>query len=148
MKCGVADALAPFPLHQLVNTMAATINNNSVSVNVQEVLPALLGMCDLEELAEYDSTTPTTLDYLANYRDGVESMAYQIGLTGAQTAVGGLGATVAAEATRAALLFPAGAPSDVSNAEPFSGAASQKLISFPTNVLSHDLSRPIGWRSI
>ena len=55
---GVADALEPLPLHQLVNTMTATVNNNSVSMNVQEVLPAILRMCDLDELAEYDSTTP------------------------------------------------------------------------------------------
>ena len=80
---GVTDSLAPFPLHQLVNTMTATINNNSVSMNVQEVLPALLRMCDIDELAEYDSTTPTTLDYLASYRDGVEPLKYQIGFTDA-----------------------------------------------------------------
>ena len=72
---GVTDALAPFPLRQLVNTMTATINNNSVSMNVQEVLPALLRMCDADELAEYDSTTPTMLDYLANYRDGVDPLS-------------------------------------------------------------------------
>ncbi|MFM7985240.1 MAG: phage major capsid domain-containing protein, partial [Candidatus Fonsibacter sp.] len=32
---GVTDALAPFPLHSLVNVMSATINNNTVSFNVQ-----------------------------------------------------------------------------------------------------------------
>ncbi|MFM7980061.1 MAG: phage major capsid domain-containing protein, partial [Candidatus Fonsibacter sp.] len=31
---GVTDALAPFPLHSLVNVMSATINNNTVSFNV------------------------------------------------------------------------------------------------------------------
>ena len=36
---GVTDALAPFPLHHLANTMTATINNNTVSMNVQETLP-------------------------------------------------------------------------------------------------------------
>ena len=29
MNYGVADALAPFPLHNLVNVMSATINNNT-----------------------------------------------------------------------------------------------------------------------
>ena len=58
---GVADALAPFPLHQLASTMTAAINNNSVTMKVQEVLPALLSMHGLEELAECDSTTPTML---------------------------------------------------------------------------------------
>ena len=64
---GVTDALAPFPLHQLVNTMTCTINNNSISMNVQDVLPALLRLCETDALAEYESTTPTTLGSLANY---------------------------------------------------------------------------------
>ena len=46
-------------------------------MNVQDVLPALLRMCDAEELELYDCTTPTTLDYLANYRDAVDTMQYQ-----------------------------------------------------------------------
>ena len=74
----MTDALGPFPLHQLASTMTATINNNSVSMNVQDVLPALLRMCDAAELELYDCTTPTTLDYLANYRDSVDTMQYQI----------------------------------------------------------------------
>jgi hypothetical protein len=48
---GVTDALAPFPLHHLVNTMTATINNNTVSMNVQETLPILLRLLDPQELA-------------------------------------------------------------------------------------------------
>ena len=36
---GVTDALAPFPLHHLVNTMTDTINSNTVSMNAQERLP-------------------------------------------------------------------------------------------------------------
>ena len=39
---GVTDALAPFPLHSLVATMTATINNNTVATNMSDVLPALL----------------------------------------------------------------------------------------------------------
>ena len=69
---GVTDALAPFPLHSLVNVMSATINNNTVSFNVQETLPLLLRMVDPEEFAKYDSMTPTTLDYLADYKDAVQ----------------------------------------------------------------------------
>ncbi|MFM7980658.1 MAG: phage major capsid domain-containing protein, partial [Candidatus Fonsibacter sp.] len=34
MNYGVTDALAPFPLHRLVNVMSATINNNTVYFNV------------------------------------------------------------------------------------------------------------------
>ena len=43
---GVADALAPFPLHSLVNVLTVTINNNTVSLNAQEALPILLRMVD------------------------------------------------------------------------------------------------------
>jgi len=32
---GVTDALAPFPLHSLVSTMAATINNNTITQSMQ-----------------------------------------------------------------------------------------------------------------
>ena len=61
---GVTDALAPFPLHSLVATMTATINNNTVSMNTQDVLPVMLRMMDPEELSRYDDLTPTCLDYL------------------------------------------------------------------------------------
>ncbi len=37
---GVTDALAPLPLHSLVTTMTATINNNTVSQNMQDTLPS------------------------------------------------------------------------------------------------------------
>ena len=47
-------------------------------MNVQDVLLALLRMRDAEELEVYDCTTPTILDYLANYRDSVDTMQYQI----------------------------------------------------------------------
>ena len=69
LNYGVTDALAPFPLHSLVSTMTATINNNTVSMNVQDTLPVLLRLLDDEEINTYDDMTPTTLDYLANYAD-------------------------------------------------------------------------------
>jgi hypothetical protein len=52
--------------------MTATINNNTISMNVQDTLPVLLRLLDPEELAKYDSMTPTTLDFLASYRDAVK----------------------------------------------------------------------------
>ena len=75
---GVTDALSAFPLHSLVSTMTATINNNTVSMNVQETLPLLLRMLDDEEICTYDDMTPTTLDYLANYADAVDAMPFTI----------------------------------------------------------------------
>ena len=63
---GVTDALSAFPLHSLVSTMTTTINNNTVSMKVQDTLPVLLRLLDDEEMATYDDMTPTTLDYMAN----------------------------------------------------------------------------------
>ena len=74
----VTDALSAFPLHSLVNVMSATINNNTVTTNVQETLPLLLRMVDPEEFAKYSSMSPTALDFLAYYEDAVEEMSYQI----------------------------------------------------------------------
>ena len=115
-------------------------------MNVQEVLPALLRMCDIDELAEHDSTTPTTLDYLASYRDGAEPLKYQIGRSNAVTAANAAGLTasgIAVGCARAVLLLPGDAPADVADVNPFAGTATQKFRSFATNVLSHDLNRPV-----
>jgi hypothetical protein len=75
---GVTDALAPFPVHNLVASMTCTINNNTVATNMQDVLPIILRLCDPEELANYNDMTPTTLDYLSKYEDGVDRMPFQI----------------------------------------------------------------------
>ena len=60
---GVTDALSAFPLHSLVTNMTCTVNNNTVSMNVQDTLPILLRLIEQEELSEYESGTPTCLDY-------------------------------------------------------------------------------------
>ena len=80
---GVTDALSAFPLHSLVATMTATINNNTVAMNVADVLPAILRLMDPEELAYYNDLTPTTLDYVSDYADGVDRMPYQLAISSA-----------------------------------------------------------------
>ena len=75
---GVTDALAPFPLHSLMTTMTATINNNTISQNVADTLPIILRVVDPEEFSTYDCMTPTVLDYLADYKDGADKMEYTI----------------------------------------------------------------------
>jgi hypothetical protein len=75
---GVTDALSAFPLHSLVSNMTTTINNNTVSMNVQDTLPLLLRLLDSEELARYECMTPTTLDHLSSYRDGVDQLDFYI----------------------------------------------------------------------
>jgi hypothetical protein len=64
---GYSDALAPFPLHQLCSVMTATINNNSVSINMRDVLSSILRFNDRRELARYNGYTPTAFDTIADY---------------------------------------------------------------------------------
>ena len=71
---GVTDALGPFPLNSIINNMQVSINNNTVSMQVAEILPILLRMYDPETLAKYDNLTPTTLDQLADCADAVQKL--------------------------------------------------------------------------
>jgi len=64
---GVTDALAPFPLHSLTQTMQNTINSNTLSLNVSDILPVLLRFYDAKDLEKYSSYTPTLLDNFGTY---------------------------------------------------------------------------------
>ena len=133
---GVDSALAPFPLHSLCNTMSCTINNNTVTQNMQDTLPLILRMLDNEELAEWAACTPTTLDYLAQYKDGVDKMQFELGATGT------------APNLRPCVYVPqasgASAETEPTSAALFSGTRSQKYISYPNNVLAFDMNRQSG----
>lgn len=59
---GLTDALQAFPLNSLFTTIQATINNVSVSTNLQDVLPMLMRMSSRRELARYNSLTPSLPD--------------------------------------------------------------------------------------
>lgn len=62
MKYGFSDAFQAFPLNSSITSINATINNTSVSVNTQDVLPLLLKMIPQRELAKYQGTCPTFVD--------------------------------------------------------------------------------------
>jgi len=126
---GVTDALAPFPLHSLVNVMTVTINNTTVSQNMQETLPILLRLVDPEEFAKYDCMTPTALDYLANYEDAVQPMEFQIDATES----GG----------KPFIYVPATTETDPTSGN-FLGARPTSYTSYPNNVLAYDMNRPAG----
>ena len=66
---GLKDALQAFPLNKLFTTVTASVNNTAVSINLQDVLPALLHMVDREVLSEFHGTTPC---YLDNYEAFLE----------------------------------------------------------------------------
>ena len=70
---GRNDALSAFPLHQLTSTITATINNNTVSINMRDVLPAILRFNDKRELARYNGMTPTAFDTYKYYADALDA---------------------------------------------------------------------------
>jgi hypothetical protein len=61
-------APAAFPLHQAVSQMSATINDATVTVNTQDVLPQVLRLADVRD-ARRQRTCPTMLDRYAKYPD-------------------------------------------------------------------------------
>ena len=129
---GVTDALAPFPLHSLITTMTATINNNTITQNMQEVLPILLRLVDPEEFAKYDSMTPTALDFLGDYRDGVHRNEFQL-----DSGVDGNG-------IKKPVLYERGVGNTPPAGANFTGTRPVSYQSFANNALSYDMNRPAG----
>jgi len=123
---GVTDALAAFPLHSLVSTMTSTINNNTVSINMADVLAAKLRLVDPDDLAHYNDMTPTTLDVLADYRDGVHLLPYYL---------------AQGDANVIQMMLP-----NAVYAAPGAGAGTspQTFYSYPDNVLGYDQNRLAG----
>jgi hypothetical protein len=69
---GLTDSLQAFPLNSLFTTATAQINNTTVTMNTQDVLPSLLRMNDSRELYRYNSMTPSLPDQAYGaYADGV-----------------------------------------------------------------------------
>ena len=69
---GVTDSLQAFPMASLMTTATASINNTTVSVNLQDILPSILRLNNSRELYRYNSTTPSLPDQAyARYIDGV-----------------------------------------------------------------------------
>ena len=81
---GVTDALAPFPLNQLILNIQCSINNNNITLQQSDLFDVLLRMQDPEDLARFDGKTPTGLDYLYDYADGVMMIPYYIEASASQ----------------------------------------------------------------
>jgi hypothetical protein len=113
--------------------MTATINNNTVSMNTQDVLPVMLRLMDPEELAKYDDLTPTCLDYLGNYRDGIAEMPFFLD---------GFPST---GFTRVIpyIVDPNSNQNKIDASGDF-GRAPVSYVSYPNNVLAYDMNRPAG----
>jgi hypothetical protein len=71
---GLSNAFGPYPFNQLISSASASINNSSISSNVQDVISPLLRMNDSRELYRYNSITPSMPDFaFLNYADGIEA---------------------------------------------------------------------------
>ena len=68
---GLRDALAPFPLNQLITNTTATINNQSSSVSTKDVLASIIRFHDKRDLHAYNGMTPCQPDFFQNYQDGI-----------------------------------------------------------------------------
>ena len=79
---GLTDALAPFPLHSLVNVMQCTINNNTISQNTADILPQLTRMIDRKSTHKYNGYTPCGGDPYSSYVDGVGKVNNSLGAYG------------------------------------------------------------------
>lgn len=80
----VCSALAPYPLHQLMNTMSATINSANVTMNTREMIDILTILNDTPENQPLNSAYPTMRDNYQNYEDALYAInnplsAYQNG---------------------------------------------------------------------
>ena len=126
---GVTDALGPMPLNSIINTMQVSINNNTVSMQVAEILPILLRMYDPETLAKYDNLTPTTLDQLSDYADAVMKLQF----------TPGFGAAAKDPLLTMIPSSAAGSQQDYANGRTF-----QQYLSFVNNTLGYDQFRTAG----
>lgn len=67
-------AFAPFPFQQMVQNVVVTINQQPISINLQECLPSLMRMFEKEILAESCSETPCMLDHFQSYSSGFSAV--------------------------------------------------------------------------
>lgn len=73
MVPGANFSLCAFPLQSLCNTMTATINDTTVTINSGDVLPQVLRMTDYK-YNRMIRTCPTMLDKYQNYGDSLGSL--------------------------------------------------------------------------
>lgn len=74
------DSPRAFPLSSSLNTLTVNINNTAVSLNMSDILPALLRYNTTAQLKEHDySMTPSCLDQFQEYIDGVGSIRNSLG---------------------------------------------------------------------
>lgn len=71
LQPGYNFSLGCFPLQSTFSTMSMTINSNTITINIADVLPALMTMLDNRELSRYQGATANKRDSYFNYADAV-----------------------------------------------------------------------------
>jgi len=77
-------SLAPFPLHSLVQTMTATINDATVTMNTGDVLYEVLRLTDYNK-NRIQRTCPNMLDTYGSYNDAYQTIRNPLADFGAST---------------------------------------------------------------
>lgn len=72
VRFGQDCALASFPLHSLTQTLTATINDTTTTMNTNDVLREVMRLTDLKKNRE-QRTCPTYLDTYQNYNSGYQT---------------------------------------------------------------------------
>jgi hypothetical protein len=141
---GVTDALAPFPLHSLVTNMTTTINNNTVSMNVQDTLPALLrlhrcrGACQIRvHDPDWAWITSRTIGTGSIFQD------YMIDSVGAMGRCKACGLHCHARSLLALSKRPTLSHQQTITTA-FRGTRAQSFVSYENNSLAYDQRRPAG----
>ena len=93
----------------------------------------MLRLLDQQELAKYNGMTPTTLDFLSKYSDATVGCPFVIDQ--ATNADG-------TSNRRPAVFMPGASETLADNAS--AGTRPRSFISYPSNVLSHDMNKQIG----
>jgi hypothetical protein len=120
---GVDFSLAPFPTTQCVNTMSATINDSTVTINTSDVLPQILRLSDMAS-ARKQRTCPTMLD-----------RQYKVTQSGSNTQAVLAGNGVVLATTQAtALSTPVGSYADAFSAAEVPNGAWSGLVVLPPTV--------------
>jgi hypothetical protein len=72
----IGECFQAFPINSSIKNMTATINNNSFSINSQDVLQQLIKLVDPRDFQKYNGMSPTMPDlYFNTYNDAVASVA-------------------------------------------------------------------------
>lgn len=76
---GRSAGFGPFPLHQCMQTQSVTINSATVTQNIKDNISVLLRMLKEEDLAYYNSYSPSAPDNYFSYVDALAAINNPLG---------------------------------------------------------------------